>query len=302
MVAAVLVLAASAVFAPSEPQVRYVPAAPGEDLRVAILGEGEPVVLIPGFFGSAYGFRKVLPGLAQAGWRAVVIEPLGIGESGRPAEADYSLTAQADRVAAVMSALGLTQAVVVAHSASASIGFRLAYRHPSRVSALVTIEGGPSETVVAGGVRRALKLAPLLKLFGGARLLRGRIRAQLTERSADPSWVTDEVVDGYTRGAAADLDGTLRAFRLMAAAREPELLVPNLPQVRCPVYALLGSVDPDRGLNAAEIALLRRRLALFEVRHVPHAGHFVFEEAPDAVVAAVARARSARRADAGVGP
>src|SRR2546430_10538280 len=73
--------------------------APAESLWVTVEGAGDPVVLIPGLFGSAFGYRRVLPGLVDAGYRTIVIEPLGIGTSARPEHADYSLTAQADRVA-----------------------------------------------------------------------------------------------------------------------------------------------------------------------------------------------------------
>src|SRR2546426_10358989 len=104
-----------------------------ESLQVTVAGRdvGTPVVLIPGLFGSAFGYRNVIPRLTAAGYRAVVIEPLGVGGSGRPERADYSLTAQADRVAGALDALGMTHAVVVAHSTSASIAYRLAYRRPA---------------------------------------------------------------------------------------------------------------------------------------------------------------------------
>src|SRR6266702_8064751 len=97
-----------------------VPLSPAESLHVVIAGEGDPVVLIPGLFGSAYGFRNLVPLLVQAGHETIVIEPLGIGSSSRPERADYSLTAQADRVAAAMDSLGLSHTVVVAHSAGRS--------------------------------------------------------------------------------------------------------------------------------------------------------------------------------------
>src|SRR5688572_1805174 len=62
------------------PESRMLALPSGETLKVTTLGTGEPVVLVPGLFGSAYGFRKVMPRLAAAGWRAIVIEPLGVGE------------------------------------------------------------------------------------------------------------------------------------------------------------------------------------------------------------------------------
>ena len=51
-----------------------------------------------------------------------------LDEPSRPPEADYSLTAQADRIAVVLDVLGLEPAVVVAHAVGASMALRLAYR------------------------------------------------------------------------------------------------------------------------------------------------------------------------------
>src|SRR2546425_2721309 len=86
----------------------------GESPSVETAGTGDPVVLIPGLFGSAFGFRNLVPLLTQAGYRAIVIEPLGIGSSARPEKANYSLTAPADRIAAVLDSLGVRGALLLA--------------------------------------------------------------------------------------------------------------------------------------------------------------------------------------------
>ena len=101
-----------------------VPLTRTESLEVATAGAGDPIVLIPGLFGSEFEFRKLVPLLNQAGYRTIVIEPLGIGTSARPEHADYSLTAQADRVAAALDRLGVGDAIVVAHSVGAAIASR----------------------------------------------------------------------------------------------------------------------------------------------------------------------------------
>src|SRR5689334_22877601 len=118
-----------------------VPVAPAESLFVETAGRGDPVVIIPGLFGAAFGFRKLVPLLAASGYRAIVIEPLGIGSSGRPEKANYSLTAQADRIAAVLDSLHVVSAWLIAHSIGGSEAFRLAYRRPDLVRGLVSIEG-----------------------------------------------------------------------------------------------------------------------------------------------------------------
>src|SRR2546426_238616 len=196
---------------------------PAESLQVTVAGAaaGKPVVLVPGLFGSAFTYRNVIPRLTAAGYRAIVIEPLGVGGSGRPERTDYSLTAQADRLAATLDRLGVARAMVVAHSTTASMAYRLAYRRPDLVRGIVSIEGGPVEVLATSGMRRAMELAPWIKLFGGVRLVRKAIRKNLVAVSGDASWVSDSVVDGYTVGAAGDLDGTLKAVIAMARARGP---------------------------------------------------------------------------------
>jgi len=267
-----------------------VPLSPAESLHVVIAGEGDPVVLIPGLFGSAYGFRNLAPLLVQAGHETIVIEPLGIGSSSRPERADYSLMAQADRVAAAMDSLGLSETVVVAHSAGGSLALRLAYRRPELVRALVSIEGGPTETLTTPEFRRAMRLAPWIKIFGGIKLIRWKIRGMLIASSGDASWVTDDVVRGYTDDAAKNLDGTLKAYLAMARVRERERLAPHLGEIVCAVRLMIGTAQHDGDVGPQEVVLLGRTLHSFAVDTVAGAGHFLHEEQPRAVVAAVARA------------
>ena len=269
-----------------------VPVARAESLSVETAGTGEPVVLVPGLFGSAFGFRKLVPLLTTAGYRTIVIEPLGIGASARPEKANYSLTAQADRLGAVLDSLRVRDALVVAHSIGGSEAFRLAYRRPELVRGLVTIEGGPTEAAVTPAFRRALRFAPWIKLFGGIKLIRRKIRGLLLDSSGDSTWVTDDVVLGYTASASRNLDATLKAYLAMANAREPDKLEPHLAEIRCPVRLLIGGARHDGAVRDAEVPLLGRALRSFAVESIPGAGHFIQEEQPAAVVAAVARLRA----------
>jgi pimeloyl-ACP methyl ester carboxylesterase len=294
---AAFVLVLIAAGAEAAAQERQIEVAAGERLRVVEAGRGSTVVLLPGLLGSAFGFRKLIVPLVERGHRVIVVEPLGFGGSAKPRPADYSLTAQADRIANVLEVMDVDQAVVVAHAVGASMALRLASRHPERVAAIVSLDGGPAEAAATPGLRRAMRFAFLIRLFGGMGRIRGAVRSTLKERSADPSWVTDEVVEGYMAAAGADVDGTVRALRQMAKAREPELLVPRLPEVRCPVRLVIGEAAAARGISGAEIKLLTEGLASFSIQRVPRAGHFLFEEEPQAVLAAVDRAFTTTRAE-----
>src|SRR2546425_2750749 len=263
--------------------------APAESVRVTVGGAGAPVVLIPGLSGSAFASRSVLSRLVDAGSRTIVIEPLGSGSSSRPEHADYSLTARAVGGAAALDRLGVSDAIVVAHSVGAAIAYRLAYRRPDLVRGIVSLDGGPAEAATTRGFRRAIQFAPWIKLLGGERLVRAKVRRGLIAASGDTTWVTDQVVDGYTAGAARDLDGTLKAYLAMAQARERERLAPHLGEIRSPVRLVVGTVGRGSGVSPEEVATLAGLLRWFAVDTVPGAGHFLYEEQPAAVVAAVNR-------------
>jgi len=266
-----------------------VPLTPTESVTVTAAGAGRPVVMIPGLFDSRYAFRKLVPLLADAGYRALVIEPLGIGGSARPRRADYSLTAQADRVAAVLDTLGIRDAVVMGHAVSASIALRLALRRPDLVAGVVALDGGVAETAATKGFRKAMAYAPWMRLFGGKGLMRKKIRAHMVAASADTSWVTSEVVEGYTTDAARDLGATLDAYEGMVRSREPQALRPALGDIRCPVRLVAGAAPHVSAVPPREIALMRARLPMFAIDSLPHVGHFAFEENPAALVRVVQR-------------
>lgn len=263
--------------------------APGESIHVEVSGEGPAVVLLPGLFGSAYGYRSVIRLLAAQGRRAIVIEPLGLGASSRPRKADYSLTAQADRIAAVLDSLDVSDAVVVAHAVGTGIALRLAVQRPTLVQSIISLDGGPAEAAATPGFRRALEWAPLIRLFGGAGIIRRKVRSGLIKSSGDSSWVTDIVIAEYTSSATADVGATLRAFEGMARSRERLLVVPRLGGLRCPVLLIMGDAPHEGGIGAREVDLLRRNLGAFELQIVPGAGSYLHEERPEVVAAAIER-------------
>jgi len=266
-----------------------------ESLRVVTSGAGQPVVMIPGLFGSAYGFRKMIPLLADCGYRSVIVEPLGIGFSSKPAKSDYSLSAQAERVAAALDSIGVRHAIVLGHSIGGAVALRLALHHPELVSALVLIESGPTESAVTPAFRRAMKFAPWVKLFGGIGLIRRVVRRSLLASSGDTSWVSEPVVYGYTAGAARDLDGTLKVFLAMSASRERDKLQPRLTAIACPVVELVGTAPHHDGdVPDFELELMQRTLPAFTLDSVRGAGHYIQEEQPQAVLTAIEQARVAK--------
>lgn len=266
----------------------YVVVAPAETLHVeAWPGTGRPVAVVPGLFGGAFTFRKVVPLLAAQGFRPIVIEPLGTGFSSRPPKADYSLAAQSHRLAAVLDSLNAGPVFVLGHSLGAAMAFRLAVERPDLVRGIVSIEGGPTEEATTPMFRSAMRYVPWVKLLGGIKLIRRKIRGMLLDSSGDQSWVTDGVVLGYTLGEARDFDATLRAFLAMSRAHEPARLAPKLGDIACPVTLMVGTAHHDGDVPPQEVKLLQQSLLSFAVDSQSGAGHYLQEERPAAVVAAL---------------
>jgi pimeloyl-ACP methyl ester carboxylesterase len=236
--------------------------------------------------GGAFGFRHVVPELVSAGHRVVVVEMLGTGASGRPGRADYTLEGHAARAAEVLDRAGVRGAIVVGHSIGASVAMRLSLVRPDLVRRIVSINGGPAEQAGTPGLRAAMRFAPIVRLLGAGRARR-QIHSGLQTSSADPGWVTDEVVDGYTAGYADDFEGAIRALRGFASAREREPLVPRLGDIDVPVLLLIG-IDRQPGSVADDqLALMRDGLDALHIEAVKGTGQYIHEERPDAVVRAI---------------
>ncbi len=262
--------------------------APGESLRVILTGGGAPVVLIPGLSGGTFGFRHLIDSLAARQWQVIAIEPLGTGGSARPRNADYSLAAQADRIAAVFDTLEIPSALVVAHSLAGSIALRLAYRHPEHVRAILSIEGGAAESAATKSLRQLMRFAPVIELLG-QNFFRQAIVRQMRAASADTSWIVEGVIAGYTVDATRDLSATMSVLKAMSEATEPESLGDRLVEVGVPVVLLVGAERHASKPQPAELALLRDRLRTLWVVDVPGAGHFIHEEQLDVVLDAITR-------------
>jgi pimeloyl-ACP methyl ester carboxylesterase len=131
-------------------------------LHVASLGEGPPVVFCHGFPGLWYSWRRQMPALAAAGWRAVALDQRGYGRSGRPSDpALYDANHVMDDLLAVLDALGEERAVFVGHDFGAQQVCNLAVRHADRVAGVVVMSC-PYDYDLAGrhGQGRAATIPP----------------------------------------------------------------------------------------------------------------------------------------------
>jgi pimeloyl-ACP methyl ester carboxylesterase len=276
--------------------IRDIQVAPGETLRTTTFGAGQPLVLIPGIFGAAFGYRTITGQLAARGYRCIVVEPLGYGWSSHPKDADYSFTAQSQRVARALDSLGVTRALVVAQSSGAAIAFRLALARPELIRGMLSIDGGPAESAATPGMRKAFQFGGgLVKFVMDESKLRHDVRREIVKNSGDTTWVTDAVIRGYTAGQVADMHGSIDAFQRMSKSKEEASLADRLHQCAMPVRLLVGTVPHPAEVTHDQRELLSEKLPNFKSDSVPGSGQYIQEEQPAAVMAAVARLDEAAR-------
>jgi pimeloyl-ACP methyl ester carboxylesterase len=276
--------------------IRDIEVARGETLRTTSVGVGQPLVLIPGIFGSAFGYRRITGPLVARGYRTIVVEPLGYGWSSHPKDADYSFTAQTERVARTLDRLGVKRALFVAQSSGAAIAFRLAILRPDLVRGLLSIDGGPAESAATPGMKKAFKFGGFMtKLAMDESKLRHDVRREIVRNSGDTTWVTDAVIRAYTAGQAADMNGSIDAFQRMSKSKEGDSLAARLHQCAVPVRLLVGTVAHPAEVTREQRELLRDKLPNFGTESVSGSGQYIQEEQPAAVLAAVGRLEQASR-------
>jgi pimeloyl-ACP methyl ester carboxylesterase len=283
-----LTLAHLAAIPPDSGVVRDIEVAPGEVLRTTSVGVGEPLVLIPGIFGAAFTYRMLIAPLAALGYRTIIIEPLGYGWSSHPKDADYSFSAQTERVSRALDSLGIDRALFVAQSSGAAIAFRLAVSRPGLVRGLLSIDGGPAESAATPGMKKAFKFGGgLVKFALDESKLRHDVRREIVRNSGDTTWVTDLVVRGYTAGQTADMSGSIDAFQRMSQSKETDSLTDRLHECLMPVRLLLGTVPHPAEVTDDQRESLSERLPDFRADSVTGSGQYIQEEQPRAVLDAV---------------
>lgn len=133
---------------------RLIPGPAGR-IHVVEQGTGPLVLLVHGFPESWYSWRRQLPILAAAGYRAAAIDVRGYGRSSKPADPGaYRMLELVEDNAAVVRALGEESAVIVGHDWGSTIAANSALVRPDvfRAVGLLSVpyapRGGPRPSEV----------------------------------------------------------------------------------------------------------------------------------------------------------
>ena len=114
----------------------------GYQIHYVDVGQGTPVLLIPGSFSTYRIWNPILPRLSEK-HHLLALDYLGTGDSDKARSGfHYTIGEQSDWIAKFIRVLRLGKVHLVGASYGGAIAFNLAARYPEVVGKVVSIEGG----------------------------------------------------------------------------------------------------------------------------------------------------------------
>jgi haloalkane dehalogenase len=250
-------------------------------------GEGDPILLLHGEPTWSFLYRKMIAPLAEVA-RVVAPDYFGFGRSDKPTDPRwYSYDRHAESIARLVVELDLRRLTLVVQDWGGPIGFRVAVENPDRIARLVVLNTGVG--VGAPNVEW-LRFQAFVRRVG-TEIVPGRLVQLTLVRPAD-----DAVIAGYdapfpvpeSRVGVVQFPELVATSADHASAAAMATTRARLAELEVPAFVLFGERDPifPRSAAVAMAGLLRNaELA----PPVADAGHFVQEDAGEAVADAIRR-------------
>jgi pimeloyl-ACP methyl ester carboxylesterase len=267
----------------------------GLSFQIDEAGTGDRVaLLLHGFPESRRCWRHQLPFLADLGWRAVAPDMRGYGGSSRPrGRGAYRIGNLVEDAAALFDALGARQRLLIGHDWGGMIAWAFAIRRARPLDGIVVLNA-PHPLAYRKAVRQwrqrlrswyvlffQLPWLPERRLGADHAAAVGRV----LERSArSPATFPPEIVEHYRDNAAQH--GALTAMINYYRANTDLGAMARGPGVNAPMLLLWG--EQDTALGPELITPTSRYADDIAIERFPEVSHWLPEEAPDAVNAALA--------------
>lgn len=269
----------------------------GLTLRVAIMGSGEPLLLLHGHPQNHLTWRKIAPALSRQ-FTVIMPDLRGYGDSDKP-QGDvrlYSKKTMAQDIAQLMSALGYEKFIFVGHDRGGRVGHRLALDYPERLERCVFIDIAPTATMYALTNKEfatryfwwffLIQPAPLPeKMIGNdpAFFLQKHIEGQLKTAGATGPDIFADYLRCYRDPAM--IHATCEDYRASATIDLEDDAADSDKRISCPLLLLWGEKGTVGQLYDV-VGTWREKAALVSGEALP-CGHSPQEEVPEEMLAAL---------------
>lgn len=261
----------------------------GIRLHYRIGGQGNPIILMHGWLGTSYSWRKVAPSLAGK-YTVVVPDLRGYGDSDKP-ETGYDGLTLVEDIRQLVNQLGLGTPHVVGHDMGALPAYLYAAKYPDEVKSLVYLDEP------LPGYNLHLFSTFSRETFGGywhfgfnhandlpECLITGREREFIKYLFGlmlyDPSAITEEDINEYMRTYAAPggVRGSNGCYRALLDTVDQFKEVGNT-KLSLPVLAYGGEFGLP--MTMEQMKTITENLT---GGVIPKCGHLIPEEAPEFLV------------------
>jgi pimeloyl-ACP methyl ester carboxylesterase len=211
-------------------------------------GAGPTLLLIHGLGGGVRTFSHSLVERLADGYRVVVMERPGSGDSTRAGGACARVNSQAATVSAFIDALGLDRPVLVGHSLGGAVALAVALEHPGQVSGLALIAPLANEQEEVPPIFRKLLIRSRVLRQFAAWTVATPTSILRRARMLDTIFGPDPVPRDYATAGGGLLSLRPKSFctaseDLVALEGEMSTLVGRYESLRVPVGILYGTGD-----------------------------------------------------------
>jgi haloacetate dehalogenase len=274
----------------------------GARIACSVAGEGPPLLLLHGHPQNRLTWHKIAPELVRAGYRVVLADLRGYGDSEKPPSAPdhspYSKRAMAADQIAVMRTLGAERFSVIGHDRGARVAHRMALDFPDVVASLTLIDIAPTATMyertdMAFAMRYfwwffLVQPAPLPERMIGANpafFLEKHIRGQMKRAGAYDADLVREYLRCYQRPET--IHAICEDYRAAASIDLEHDAADDAAghKVRAPLQALWGA-QGTVGTLYDVLATWREKAVAVEGRALA-CGHTLQEELPEETAAEI---------------
>jgi haloalkane dehalogenase len=262
-----------------------------DDVRLHYVeeGEGRPVLMLHGNPTWSYLYRRFIPPLAGAGFRAVAVDHMGFGRSDRPPGHDrYTLRSHVENLLGFVRALDLRDITLVMQDWGGPIGFGVAAAEPDRIARLVIMNTGvgvfPSGTPMPfhepfrqRGLGEMLALGSNLfveAMFGGMKPESATPLVAEAYRAPFPDYYSRVPILAFARDVPIGHEHPTAPYMAEIAAEVPKIERPTLV-----VWGMRDRVFPPMLLE-----VWKQTYPHAEVLELPEARHYLQEDEPGAIV------------------
>ncbi|MFA6448726.1 MAG: alpha/beta hydrolase [bacterium] len=238
-------------------------------------GKGEPVVMVHGFLGCGYTWRKNIPALTAAGYHVFAPDLPGFGFSGKPRDIEYNYKTFADALNRFLDAKGVKRATLIGNSMGGGVSIRFALDYPDRINKLILVD--------ASGIKHdrnvffKLITIPGVNSFIGSLFSRGTVMAAMKQSMFyDSKMATPEDADVYL--AALRTPGSLNAAAMTMKTNKFDYDDEDFAKIKAPTLIIWG--DKDKVISPAVASVFHHRIAGSQLVMIPKCGHLPQEEKP----------------------